>query len=126
MPVMTKTPAGDDIVILSRAEYDALAAAGEDAEDIAAARAVLDRLEAGQEGTLTSDDVDQLLDAATPLQFWRKKRGLTQAALATAAGIQQGYLSEIEAGKKTGDVQVLRHLALALDITLDDLVSAGP
>jgi hypothetical protein len=34
MPVMTKTPKGDEIVILARKEYDQLiAAAGEDAAD---------------------------------------------------------------------------------------------
>ena len=34
MPVMTKSPQGDDIVILSREEYDQLvAAADEDASD---------------------------------------------------------------------------------------------
>ena len=45
-PVMTKTPAGEDIVILSRAEYEALTADREDAEDAASARDVLARLAA--------------------------------------------------------------------------------
>ena len=39
MPVMTKSPKGDDIVILSRKEYDQLVvAANEDAADAAVAR----------------------------------------------------------------------------------------
>jgi hypothetical protein len=42
---MTKTPKGDDIVILSRKEYDQLvAAAGEDAADAEAARRARDRM----------------------------------------------------------------------------------
>jgi DNA-binding XRE family transcriptional regulator len=122
MPVMTKTPKGDDIVILARKEYDQLiAAAGEDAADAEAARRALDRRKNG-EHALTSAEVDELLAAKTPLAFYRKRAGLTQAALAERAGIAQGFLSEIEAGRKSGDVQTLRKIAELLKISLDDLV----
>lgn len=121
-PVVTKTPSGEEIVILSRPEYDALIEAREDAEDAAVARAVVARIAAGTEEMLTSDEVNALLAATTPLAFWRKKRGLTQAALAAEAGVAQGYISELEAGRKTGDVMVLRRIANALRITLEDLV----
>jgi DNA-binding XRE family transcriptional regulator len=122
MPVMTKTPKGDDIVILARKEYDQLiAAAGEDAADAEAARRALDRRKKG-EHSLTSAEVDQLLAAKTPLAFYRKRAGLTQATLAERAGIAQGFLSEIEAGRKSGDVQTLRKIADLLKISLDDLV----
>ena len=122
MPVMTKTPKGDDIVILARKEYDQLiAAAGEDAADAEAARRALDRRKKG-EHTLTSAEVDELLAAKTPLAFYRKRAGLTQATLAERAGIAQGFLSEIEAGRKSGDVQTLRKIADLLKISLDDLV----
>jgi transcriptional regulator with XRE-family HTH domain len=40
---------------------------------------------------LTSAEADELLAAKTPLPFWRKKRDLTQAALADAAGISQAF-----------------------------------
>ena len=122
MPVMTKTPKGDDIVILARKEYDQLiAAAGEDAADAEAARRALDRRKKG-EHSLTSAEVDQLLAAKTPLAFYRKRAGLTQATLAERAGIAQGFLSEIEAGRKSGDVQTLRKIAELLKISIDDLV----
>jgi DNA-binding XRE family transcriptional regulator len=121
MPVMTKSPAGDEIVILSRAEYESLLASrDEDEADAATARA---RLSEGAGDTLTSAEVDALLAAPTPLAFWRKKRGLTQQKLATAAGVGQGFLSEIEAGKKTGDVGTLKRIAEALALRLDDLVA---
>jgi hypothetical protein len=65
MPVMTKTPKGD-IVILARREYDQLiAAAVEDAADAEAARRALDRLKKG-ERSLTSAEMDELLAAKTP------------------------------------------------------------
>jgi len=126
MPVMTKTPKGDDIVILSRREYDRLIeAAGEDAADAEAARRALDRIRKG-EHSLTSAEVDELLAAKTPLAFYRKRAGLTQAALAERAGIAQGFLSEIEAGRKSGEVKTLRRIADVLKISLDDLIVTEP
>jgi DNA-binding XRE family transcriptional regulator len=120
MPVMTKSPKGDDIVILSRKEYDRLVvAANEDAADAAVARKAIAR----NEETLTEAEMDELLAARTPLAFWRKKRGLTQAQLAKIAGIAQGFLSEIEAGHKTGAVDALRRIASALGVSLDDIAS---
>src|SRR5580693_91979 len=123
MPVMTKTPKGDDIVILSRKEYDRLlVAANEDAADSAVAKNAIAR----REETLGETEMDELLAARTPLAFWRKKRGLTQTDLAKAAGIAQGFLSEIESGLKTGDVNVLQRIASALEISLLELVPALP
>ena len=123
MPVMTKSPKGDDIVILSRKEYDRLlAAADEDVIDAAIAKKAIAR----NEETLSETEVDELLAARTPLAFWRKKRGLTQTDLAKAAGIAQGFLSEIESGLKTGDVTVLQRIAIALEISLLELVPDLP
>jgi ribosome-binding protein aMBF1 (putative translation factor) len=123
MPVMTKSPKGDDIVILSRKEYDQLVvAANEDAADAAVARKAVAR----NEETISEAELDDLLAAKTPLAFWRKKRGLTQAELAKAAGFAQGFLSEIESGLKTGDVTVLQRIAVALEISLLDLVPDLP
>jgi len=123
MPVMTKSPKGDDIVILSRKEYDRLlVAANEDVIDATIARKAIAR----NEETLSEAEMDELLAARTPLAFWRKKRGLTQTELAKAAEIAQGFLSEIESGLKTGDVTVLQRIAVALEISLLELVPDLP
>jgi transcriptional regulator with XRE-family HTH domain len=124
MPVMTKTPKGDDIVILSRAEYDALTMEqrDEDAADAAHANRILAELARGSETLLTSEQADELLAAKTPFAFWRKHRGMTQEALSKLVGVAQGFISEIENGSKTGDVQTLAAIARALEISLDDLV----
>jgi transcriptional regulator with XRE-family HTH domain len=128
MPVMTKTPRGDEIVILSRAEYDALTTErrGEDAADAVHANRILVELASGSETLLTSEQADALLTAKTPLAFWRKHRGLTQEALSKLIGVAQGFISEIESGSKTGDVQTLAAAARALEISLDDLVIPKP
>lgn len=123
MPVMTKTPQGDDIVILSRAEYDALTGGRrENAADAAHANTILASIASGTETLLTSEQADRLLDAKTPLAFWRRHRGITQQALSKSIGVAQGFISEIENGTKTGDVQTLAAMARALAISLDDLV----
>jgi transcriptional regulator with XRE-family HTH domain len=128
MPVMTKTPKGDEIVILSRAEYDALTTgrSDEDAADVAHANRILAELAKGSETLLTSEQADELLAAKTPLAFWRKHRGLTQGALSKLVGVAQGFISEIENGSKTGDVQTLAAVARTLEISLDDLVVPKP
>jgi len=64
--------------------------------------------------------------AKTPLAFFRKKRGMSQDDLAKRTGITQGYLSEIEIGRKSGDVRTLRKLADALKVSLDSLVPEEP
>jgi len=128
MPVMTKTPQGDEIVILSRAEYDALTTSrrDEDTADAAHANRILADIESGSETLLTNEQASQLLNAKTPLAFWRKHRGITQEALSKSIGVAQGFVSEIESGTKTGDVQTLAAMARVLAISLDDLVIAKP
>jgi transcriptional regulator with XRE-family HTH domain len=128
MPVMTKTPQGEDIVILSRAEYDALTVDqhDEDAADAAHANNILANIERGTETLLTSEQANQLLSAKTPQAFWRKHRGMTQEALSKSVGVAQGFISEIENGTKTGDVQTLAAIARVLAVSLDDLVIPKP
>jgi DNA-binding XRE family transcriptional regulator len=94
----------------------------EDVTDAAVAKKAIAR----NEETLSEAEWDELLAARTPLAFWRKKRGLTQIELAKAAGIAQGFLSEIEGGLKTGDVTVLQRIAVALEISLLELVPDLP
>jgi DNA-binding Xre family transcriptional regulator len=122
MPVMTKSPNGDDIVILSRAEYDQLVSLKEDRADAAILRRARAERKAGKSETLTSKDIDELLAAKTPLAFWRKRRAMSQTALSQHTGISQGFLSEIEAGLKTGDIGTLVEIAKALAVSVDDLV----
>ncbi|MDR5875713.1 helix-turn-helix transcriptional regulator [Vreelandella gomseomensis] len=54
-------------------------------------------------------------------QVYREYRGLRAGELAATVGISQGYLSEIETGKKTGSLRVLTRIADALDVELSDL-----
>jgi DNA-binding XRE family transcriptional regulator len=122
MPVMTKSPKGDEIVILSRDEYDRLVAADEDRTDAKTARRVIEQIASGAETVLSEPELDEYLKAKTPLSFWRKRRLMTQADLAKAAGIAQGFISEIESGQKPGTPATLKKIAQALNVKIDDLI----
>lgn len=61
------------------------------------------------------------LAGESPVKLWREQRGLTQEALATAAGISKPYLSQIETAKRRGSVTVLSQLARALEVPLEVL-----
>ncbi len=69
---------------------------------------------------------DRLLAGESPVKVWREYRGLGLAALATAAGIGKGYLSQIENGHRQGTVDTLRKLAATLSVDLDDLTRPAP
>jgi SOS-response transcriptional repressor LexA len=55
----------------------------------------------------------------------RKQLGLSQMALAERAGINQGYLSEIERGRRRPSRQVIEAVARALDLPSAVVIGAG-
>ena len=92
-------------------------------EDIRAYDEAKAALAAGTEELVPAEVVFALLDGANPIKTWRKYRGLRQQQLAEAAGISKPYLSQIEAGKRTGSAAVLRALADALAGDVDELLA---
>jgi DNA-binding XRE family transcriptional regulator len=102
-------------VTITRAEYDDLI----DARDHA--QAMRDIATGGTE-TLTGAEVDAYLAAATPLAFWRRHRGMTQAALAAAAGIAQPSLAGAESGRRGLAVTTYAKVAKALKVRIEDLL----
>lgn len=106
-------------ITIPKVEYDALRERLEDLEDMLAARA------AEADERIPHDVAKRLLlGDESPVRVWREHRGLTQAQLATRAGLRQGYLSEIEGGKKPGSVAAYRALSAALGVDVDDLLPA--
>ncbi|MBA3520631.1 MAG: helix-turn-helix transcriptional regulator [Rhizobiales bacterium] len=86
-PQTIQTPSGEEMVVLSRADYEELLSATEELEDALAAERSLARIAAGKVELIPEAEVDDYLDAPTPLAFWRRKRGMTQAALAERVGV---------------------------------------
>ena len=91
----------------------------EDAIDRAVAAKVSARIAAGEEPVFPAEVVKRLDAGETPIKVFRDFRKLTQAQLAAASGLQQGYISELEAGLKTPSLDSLRALAGALAVDLE-------
>ena len=111
------TPGGEKLAILPAQDY-------EDLRDALAHATAMAEYRAGRDEGLTSEEVNALLAAATPLAFWRAKRGLTQAALAKAAKTTQPHIADLESGKHGGSLEVMARIAKALKVKLDDLAPA--
>lgn len=121
-PQMIRTDLGEELVVITRREYLALRArAGdEDAEDemtlLLAAEAKAD-LETGREIGLPGWFADAAAKGdGSVLRGLRKHRGLSQDAVAQAAGITQGYYSEVEQGRKVPTLDVLDRISTALEL----------
>jgi DNA-binding XRE family transcriptional regulator len=123
-PVHTKTPSGEDIVLLPLAEYERLRELAEDAYDSRLAERALAELAEGSVELISHADISALLAARSPVSFWRQRRGLTQAVLAKTAKISQAYLAQIEKGARKGDVTLYQRLAAALRVDVEDLLPA--
>ena len=104
-------------------QYRHLLALAEDAEDVRTADKAMAELAAGKDELIPGEIVDRLLSGAVnPVLVWREYRGFTQEALAKKAGVGKSYISQIESGKKSGSVAVLKKIADTLRVSLDDLV----
>ena len=120
----------EDSVTITRSDWEHLLDRLEDAEDLAAVRAMradetsVGGYQAAKRNYFTIDEAKRLLAGERAVRVWRQKRGLTQRALAAASGIPPGYLSEIETGKKPGSIAAYRALSKALEVSIEDLVEA--
>jgi len=116
-----KTAAGE-VAILPRAEYETLLAKAEEFdEDEGTARLIERGRQEIESGALLLplDVVDRLADGENPLRVFREWRALTQVDLAARSKLSQGYISDIESGRRTGTPAVLRQIADALQVPLD-------
>jgi transcriptional regulator with XRE-family HTH domain len=59
------------------------------------------------------------------LRARRQAAGLSQEALASAAGLARNYISLLEIGKKSPTLRSIQLLAAALDTTVTSLISAA-
>jgi DNA-binding XRE family transcriptional regulator len=125
-----QTEAGEELAVLSRAEYELLLArAGDPAAEDAASAGIIAK---------TGEDLAQGRDFALPDEVWearergvhpvaaiRSWRGLTQVQLAKAAGISQGFLSDLEKGQKSLSITTAQKVSAALGVHWSAIVPDG-
>lgn len=56
------------------------------------------------------------------LRLLREQKGWTQLRLSQESGVSQTYISELEAGKFHATGPILRKLARAIGVTIDELL----
>jgi transcriptional regulator with XRE-family HTH domain len=119
-----KTTGGEELAVLSKSEYERLVAlvGGEDAGTARVVRKARAAIAAGHEIILPKTVVDRLAAGANPIRVLREWRERTQAELVVSVGITQGYLSDLEAGKRKGPVALHQKIARALGVPIDLLL----
>ena len=110
--------------VVPYAEYQKLLDAWEMLEDIRAYDEAKADIEAGEE-LIPSKVAYALLDGKNPIRVWREYRALTQQQLAEKAGISKPYLSQLETGKRSGTTDILKTIAQALQVGLDELIDTN-
>jgi DNA-binding XRE family transcriptional regulator len=112
------TPSGEELVIVPRAEYEALVRAAGEATEDAADIAAYDARKHDPEGAarLPAELTMAMLKGDNRLKALRKWRGLTQAQLAEATGLGQGYLSALEKDRRTASAKAAEKMAHALAV----------
>jgi DNA-binding XRE family transcriptional regulator len=102
------------------ADYKSLLAVSVGTDDRRTFREIMEAIDAGEE-TFPDEFVGRLIDTDSVLREWRKYRGMTQVKLATASGLSQGAIAQIETGKRNPTVETARKIADALNCDIDDL-----
>ena len=119
-----KTAEGEELAVLPKSEYDRLVAlaASEDAGTARIVRRARAAIAGGQEIVLPKMVIDRMATGDNPIRVLREWREMTQVELVVRIGITQGYLSDLEAGKRKGPVALHQKIARALGVPIDLLL----
>jgi ribosome-binding protein aMBF1 (putative translation factor) len=124
MNVRFKRTSRGEVAILPRKDYEVLAAKAREAdEDFGTARLVARaRKEIAAGMSLIPKQVVDRIASGETLHAFRKWRGKTQLDIAHKTKIGQGYLSDLERGRRKGTTAALKKIADALKVPLDLIV----
>ena len=122
MNVQFKKTDKGEIVILSRKDYEGLVAKAQEAdEDFGTARLVArarKEITAGMP-LIPKDVVDRIAGGENALRVFREWRGKTQIYISHKTNIGQGYISDLESGRRKGTAAALKKIADVLKVPLD-------
>ena len=125
MNVRFKMTNRGEVAILPRKDYEALAAkAREVDEDLGTARIVArarKEIAAGMP-LIPKEVVDRIARGENALRTLRQWRGKTQIYISHKTNIGQGYISDLERGRRKGTIAALRKIADVLKVPLDLIV----
>ncbi len=119
MPAQTiRTPNGEELVMLPKAEYEALLRAAAEAEEDAADVAAYDAAKADLHDSerLPFEVSQMILRGDSLLKALRAWRDETQMYLSYRTNLSQGFISDLENGHRKMTDEVAQLLAAALDV----------
>ena len=122
-----QSPAGEEMAVLPRAEYDALveAAGLDDTEaEVALFKERMAELEEGTVKKLPAEVSAAMLQGESLLAALRKSKKMTQLYVSFKTNIGQGYLSDLESGRRKGSEEVLKLLAEYYEIPVEWLTGS--
>ena len=125
MNVRFKMTNRGEVAILPRKDYEALAAkAREVDEDLGTARIVARARKEVAAGMplIPKEVVDRIARGENALRALRQWRGKTQIYISHKTNIGQGYISDLERGRRKGTISALRKIADVLKVPLDLIV----
>lgn len=105
------TPSGDDLAVLPRKDYEALIERLAELEEDEADLALYDQRKAGINPALPAELSTRILKGESLLRAIRNWRDMTQMQVEHQTGIAQGYLSDLESGRRNGADETLKKLA---------------
>lgn len=126
MNVRFQKTARGEVAILPRKEYEKLAAKAAEADEDAGTARLVGRARAGVAAggpLLPKHVVDRLGKGENAVRVLREWRDVTQLYLSFKTNLSQGYISDVETGRRTGTAAALRRIGVVLKVPLDLLVS---
>jgi ribosome-binding protein aMBF1 (putative translation factor) len=125
MNVRFKMTDRGEVAILPRKDYEALAAKAQEVdEDLGTARIVArarKEIAAGMP-LIPKEVVDRIARGENALRALRQWRGKTQLYISHKTNIGQGYISDLERGRRKGTIAALKKIADVLEVPLDLIV----
>jgi hypothetical protein len=122
MNVRFKMTNKGEVAILPRKDYEALAAKAQEAdEDFGTARLIArarKEIAAGMP-LIPKEVIDRISNGENALHVLRKWRGKTQLYISQKTDIGQGYISDLEHGRRKGTTIALKKIAGVLKVPLD-------
>jgi hypothetical protein len=121
MKVRFKMTSKGEIAILPRKEYEALVAKAQEAdEDFGTAHLIAGARKEIVAGTplILKEVVDRIARGENALRALRQWRGKTQRYITHKTNIGQGYISDLESGRRKGTTTALKKIADVLKVPL--------
>lgn len=109
-------------VVMPFAEYERMLEPFEDAKDAARIEQMLNAVASGAEEVFPAALVDALVLGGNPVRLLREYRGMSTGDLAAACNVTKAHIYQLETGKRSMSVDLLRKLTHALTVEADILL----